>query len=99
MSKSKFRGDHIARGKFAMYLEDENPNCPAGELGDRYRNHWDRQRRVDSLPRVRANYKCPECRSSAVFYTDTLGLARCEGCGLSIYEGDTDADEIVKEGL
>jgi ribosomal protein L37AE/L43A len=95
-SQTQETGRRTTNGPFAKYLEDENPNCPADRLTERYKQHYDVDRRASSLPRLRADHCCPECDSSDVFYTDRIGVARCDDCYLNIVVREVAPQEVLE---
>lgn len=95
--------EHAAtNGEFSRYLEAENPNVPTDRLTERFHKARDAagpdrdiKATTKQLDRIRADYSCPECGSSAVFYTEKINIARCDKCGLHVGE-NVDPDAFVE---
>lgn len=101
----RYTGHAATNGEFSRYLEAENPNVPTDRISERFhkaRNaagpNRDIKQTTNQLNRIRTNHSCPDCGSSDVFYTRTVNIARCDGCGLYIGEG-VDPNDVLEGGI
>lgn len=91
----RYANHATTNGEVARYLEQENPNCPVRKLDDRFQDWKDVG--MSGLDRIRANFSCPDCNSSDVFYTMAKHQARCDACGLTIMEKGSPDDYLPGE--